>query len=43
MKIPILKFYLDKCKFPPCIDGLEIGSYEGKSAIFFMKYFNKIK
>lgn len=43
MKIPILKFYLDKCKFPPSINGLEIGSYEGKSAIFFMKYFDKIK
>jgi len=40
--IPILKYYLDKCEFPPKINALEIGSYEGRSAIFFMKYFNKI-
>ena len=42
MRIPILKHYLDKCIFPPKINALEIGSYEGRSAIFFMKYFNKI-
>ena len=42
MKIPVLKYYLDNCVFPSKIDVLEIGSYEGKSAIFFMKYFNKI-
>ena len=42
MKIPVLKYYLDKCIFPPKINVLEIGSYEGRSAIFFMKYFNKI-
>ena len=42
MKIPVLKYYLDKCVFPPKINVLEIGSYEGRSAIFFMKYFNKI-
>ena len=41
MKIPVLKYYLDKCIFPPKVNVLEIGSYEGRSAIFFMKYFNK--
>ena len=42
MKIPILKYYLDKCVFPSEIRALEIGSFEGRSAIFFIKYFNKI-
>jgi|TARA_B100001964_G_scaffold223234_1_gene268937 SAM-dependent methyltransferase len=42
MRISVLKYYLDKCVFPPKINVLEIGSYEGRSAIFFMKYFNKI-
>ena len=37
-----MKYYLDKCVFAPKINALEIGSYEGRSAIFFMKYFNKI-
>ena len=42
MNIPVLKYYLDKCIFPQKINALEIGSYEGRSSIFFMKYFNKI-
>ena len=42
MCIPILKYHLDKCIFPPKINALEVGSYEGRSTIFFMKYFNKI-
>jgi len=42
MKVPVLKHYLDNCIFPSKINALEIGSYEGRSAIFFMKYFNKI-
>jgi len=42
VRIPVLKYYLDKCIFSPKINGLEIGSYEGRSTIFFMEYFKEI-
>ena len=40
-KIPILIYFLDKCRFPAKINLLEIGSFEGRSSIFFLNYFKE--
>jgi len=41
-KIPILMYYLDQYKFDSEINALEIGSFEGRSSIFFVNYFKNI-
>ena len=41
-KISILMHYLKQYKFDTEINVLEIGSFEGRSAIFFVNYFNNI-
>lgn len=38
-KIPIFFYYLNKYQFPAQIDLLEIGSFEGRSSLFFLNYF----
>jgi len=42
MKIPILMHYLNRYKFDSAMNVLEIGSFEGRSSIFFTNYFNNI-
>jgi len=42
MKISILVHYLNRYKFNSEINVLEIGSFEGRSSIFFINYFNNI-
>ena len=39
IKIPILIHYLNQYKFSKKLNLLEIGSFEGRSSIFFLKYF----
>jgi len=41
-KISILMHYLNRYKFDRAINVLEIGSFEGRSSIFFINYFNNI-
>ena len=40
-KIPIFIYSLDKYKFDNKVDILEIGSFEGRSSIFFLNYFKR--
>ena len=42
IKIPILMHYLNRYKFDSGMNVLEIGSFEGRSSIFFINYFNTI-
>ena len=42
-KIPVLIHFLNKHQFPAQINLLEIGSFEGRSSLFFLNYFkNKL-
>jgi len=40
-KIPVLIYFLDKYEFSNKINLLEIGSFEGRSSIFFLNYFKE--
>ena len=42
MKIPILIHYLNNYKFNPGMNVLEIGSFEGRSSVFFLNYFKNV-
>jgi predicted O-methyltransferase YrrM len=42
IKISTLIYYLNQYKFNSKMNALEIGSFEGRSSIFFVNYFNDI-